>query len=1003
VRLVVKGTDEPLSGELDVPASKYHAHRALMLASLAEGTSRIHGSCGAGHVRHTVGALRGLGTAITVERGGFTVHGGPYRPARDEISVGSSGTTLYFLAGLASLAGRPVTVTGQKYFRHRPIRPLLDALAGLGVEVASETGTVPLRLSGRRPSGGSVRIAGVLSQWISGLLLIAPFATGPTRIEVVGPFNERSYVDLTLAMMARFGLHVECGADGRVFHVDPGQRPVPAEIRLPPDVGAAAFGLAAAALHPSDVVLRNLPAVSAGELDHPEADLLTILERAGLPLLRDEPTGWVRVRHDGSRLEPVTVDCRSVPDMLPVLSTLACHARGTTVLENVAHVRLKESDRVAAMLQLNRMGGKLAVDGERLLVEGVGRLHAAGLSSFNDHRVLMSLAVAASAAEGESTLTYPHAYRISYPAFLEQMNGVGLNMAVVGPVAGSAAPRRAGAPSPGRLAAVPLGELVRRHARERPDDEAVVEAPSPGRAGGALSWGELDQQADTLAQLLLELGVAAGESVAWQLPNRLEFAVLALAAVRIGAVCCPLMPFFREREVAFALRRARARVFVVCDEFRGRRPAEETAALLGAADPPALEHVLVVGGHGPLPASAGPARWQRVDQALAAMRPDSAALAARRPAPEAYAQLMFTSGTSGEPKGVLHRGATLTRAVAMLAREVGLTAEDRLFVPSPLAHQTGFLYGMWLGFVLGATQVLEPVWDAGRALETLNRTGGTFIQAATPFLADLVDAVEAGGRAPEALRIFVATGAAVPRALAERATRVLDAAVCGAWGSTESCLGSVGSPGDEPGRAWGTDGRALRGVRLRITDPDGRRVRAAGVEGAFEVSGPTLFDGYLDHPEWTAEALTPDGWYRTGDLAVIDEDGYVRITGRVKDVINRGGEKIPVAEIEQLLHTHPAVREAAVVAMPDARLGERACLFAAVRRPFTFEQMQQFLNERKVAKQYWPERLETVAELPRNPSGKVQKFLLRDRIRAVVDQERATAEPSRREHEEVAA
>jgi 3-phosphoshikimate 1-carboxyvinyltransferase len=243
----------------------------------------------------------------------------------------------------------------------------------------------------------------------------------------------------------------------------------------------------------------------------------------------------------------------------------------------------------------------------------------------------------------------------------------------------------------------------------------------------------------------------------------------------------------------------------------------------------------------------------------------------------------------------------------------------------------------------------------------------------------------------------------VPRALAERATRVLGTAVCGAWGSTESCLGSVGSPADEPGRAWGTDGRAVRGMRLRITDADGRAVRAAGVEGAFEVSGPTLFDGYLDHPEWTAEALTPDGWYRTGDLAVIDEDGYVRITGRVKDVINRGGEKIPVAEIEQLLHTHPAVREAAVVAMPDARLGERACLFAAVRRPFTFEQMQRFLDERKVAKQYWPERLETVAELPRNPAGKVQKFLLREQIRTLIDREQNTEQAGRREHEEVAA
>jgi cyclohexanecarboxylate-CoA ligase len=430
VCLVVKGISEPLAGALDVPVSKYHAHRALILASLTDGTSRIHGICDAEHVRGTIRALRDLGTSITVEGSTFVVRGGRYRPIRSEVSVGSSGTTLYFLSGLAALAEEPVTITGQKYLRCRPIGPLLDALAGIGVEVSSANGLLPLRIPARPPSGGRVEIPGTLSQWISSLLLVAPFATGPMTVDVVGPFNERSYVDLTIAMMRLFGLQVRVRADGRRFEIEPGQRPVPAEIRLPPDVGSAAFGLAAAALHPSDVLFRGLPAVPPGEVDHPEADLLEILAAMGVPLRRDPDTGWVRVRHDGSTLEPVRVDCRGVPDMLPVLSVLATRAHGTSVLDNVAHVRLKESDRVKAMMQLNRMGGRVHLDADRLVCEGVEQLHGADLSSFNDHRVLMALAVAASRTADESRLTYPRAYRISYPRFLDDMGSIGMNLSV---------------------------------------------------------------------------------------------------------------------------------------------------------------------------------------------------------------------------------------------------------------------------------------------------------------------------------------------------------------------------------------------------------------------------------------------------------------------------------------------------------------------------------------------------------------------------------------------
>jgi 3-phosphoshikimate 1-carboxyvinyltransferase len=327
----------------------------------------------------------------------------------------------------------------------------------------------------------------------------------------------------------------------------------------------------------------------------------------------------------------------------------------------------------------------------------------------------------------------------------------------------------------------------------------------------------------------------------------------------------------------------------------------------------------------------------------------------------------------------------------MEVEHLGLGRDDTIFIPTPLAHQTGLLYGMWLAFALGSTQVIQDVWDAHVAARALREWDGTFVQAATPFLADLVRAVESGEEeAPPALRIFVVTGAAVPRALAERATTVLSAAVCGAWGSTESCLGALAAPGDDPEKVWGTDGRALAGTRIRIVD-DEDNVLGPGEEGNYQVTSRCLFEEYLDRPDLTAAAMTPDGWYRTGDLATIDADGFLRLTGRVKDIINRGGEKVPVAEIEQLLHQHDAVAEVAIVAMPDERLGERACAYVVLDPDwggdFGLAEVRAHLDAAEVSKFYWPEQVETIDEMPRTPSGKIQKFVLRDRAKGLRPEE----------------
>ncbi len=503
-----------------------------------------------------------------------------------------------------------------------------------------------------------------------------------------------------------------------------------------------------------------------------------------------------------------------------------------------------------------------------------------------------------------------------------------------------------------------LDDLQRWVARD-PDGLAVV-CVDPTGQDTTLTWAQLDRAADALAARLQELGVAPGEPVAYQLPNRLQFLTITLATLRVGAVCMPLMPIFRERELRSMLAQARTRVLFAPREFRGRRLAAEAESLRGSL--PSLEHVIVSDG---VPGDGVPAP-------------------ARPPRPADHAQLLFTSGSTGDPKGVLHRHEVLQRAADAHIAHFGLTPQDVIYIPSPLAHQTGFLYGMWIALRLGVTQVAQEHWDGAAGFAAMERHGVTFTQAATPFLADLVTVAREQGRPPGRLRMFVATGAAIPRELAREARAVLRADVGGGFGTTETCMGAGFVPGADDERSWTTDGRALDNVALRVVDDAGHPV-APGIEGNFELHTDTVFAGYLDRPEATAAAFSPDGWYRPGDLAMIDADGYLQITGRVRDVINRGGEKVPVAEIEQLLYAHPAVAEAAIVAMPDARLGERACAFVVpvAGETLDFAGMQAHLDGHRVAKAYWPERLELVAELPRTPSGKIQKFVLRDTARTL--------------------
>jgi cyclohexanecarboxylate-CoA ligase len=284
--------------------------------------------------------------------------------------------------------------------------------------------------------------------------------------------------------------------------------------------------------------------------------------------------------------------------------------------------------------------------------------------------------------------------------------------------------------------------------------------------------------------------------------------------------------------------------------------------------------------------------------------------------------------------------------------------------------------------VLGTRVILQDVWDAARAWDTIQTERVTFSMGATPFLADLVNAANAPAPADCRLRKFVCAGAPIPRVLVETATQKLGLGVIAAWGMSECGVVTTTRPGDAPEKVFDSDGRALDGMAVRVVDAAGQPV-PPGTEGRLKTQGSCLFVGYLKRPD--AYAVDAEGWFDTGDLARMDADGYIRITGRAKDIIIRGGENIPVAEVEDLLYRHPAVQDAAIVAMPDVRLGERACAFVTLKpgAAFDFDTMTTWLAQCGTSRTYWPERLEIVPELPRTASGKIQKFELRERARAL--------------------
>jgi cyclohexanecarboxylate-CoA ligase len=506
-----------------------------------------------------------------------------------------------------------------------------------------------------------------------------------------------------------------------------------------------------------------------------------------------------------------------------------------------------------------------------------------------------------------------------------------------------------------------VDQLLTEAAAKWPDKVAIVADRADREQAPRFTYRQLEDLAHRAASSLLRLGVGRGDVVTVQLPNWWEFVVTAFACSKIGAVMNPVMPILRERELLYILNFCQAKVFIVPKSYRGFDYAAMADGM--RADLPHLKHVVAVDGEGDA----------SFDRMLLSSAPGELPPGLR---PDDMSVLMFTSGTTGEPKGVMHTSNSLIACCKALSGRFALHSGDVLLVASPVGHMTGYAAIVLLSVYLQGTMILQDIWEAQRGVGLMAREGVTYTAASTPFLSDICDAVKAGAPQPRSLRSFLCGGAPIPSVLIERAASELALKVCSLWGMTEVLSGTLTEPARAAEKSASTDGRSLEGMEVKIVDDEGRLV-PAGQSGRLLVRGAQMFKGYYKRPE--LQTFDGEGWFDSGDLAYMDADGYIRISGRVKDILIRGGENVPVVEIENLLYKHPAVAAVAVVGFPDTRLGERGCAFIVPRTGGTIDlaAVQAYLGDAKMAKQFWPERIEIVAELPRTASGKIQKFKLR--------------------------
>lgn len=524
----------------------------------------------------------------------------------------------------------------------------------------------------------------------------------------------------------------------------------------------------------------------------------------------------------------------------------------------------------------------------------------------------------------------------------------------------SADPARASAyRQAGHWRAETIPQLVAASIARAPGKLAVRDA-----SGASLTYAELDRDAGRLAAFLASRGVGPGDVVTVCLPNWCQTVISFLAILRLRAVVNPVPTTYGRADLAYVLSKCESKAVIVAGQFRN---VDFTASLVEIDPAIAERRVVIRVGDG------GQGVGVRFAEALAF----EGRAPAPEPAPSDPVAVLFTSGTESRPKGAVHTHETILFGERALGAALGFGAGDVAFMASPISHTTGFMHGVVMTLTTGGTLSLLDVFKGPEAVAQMRAHRCTWTMGATPFLGDTTAVLEQSAERLPELRYFLCGGAPIPEVLVRRAQEV-GLRVLSIYGSTESPPHTVVHPEDPVENSWSTDGRPVAGLEVKIVGEGGRAL-PAGEVGEEWSRGPNTFLGYLGEPELTRKDLDADGWYHSSDLARMLPDGSIRISGRMKDILIRGGQNISVREVEDYLVAHPAVQSAAVVGVPHPRLGETGCAVVVLKPGchLTLPEISDFLVSKGVARFKLPERLEVWPELPSTPSGKIQKYLIR--------------------------
>ncbi|MCB7317985.1 medium-chain fatty-acid--CoA ligase [Lacrimispora sp. 210928-DFI.3.58] len=510
-----------------------------------------------------------------------------------------------------------------------------------------------------------------------------------------------------------------------------------------------------------------------------------------------------------------------------------------------------------------------------------------------------------------------------------------------------------------------------------PDREYVVDD-----RGFRYTYRQMDEAASRVAAYLQAIGVRPKDVVSFQLPIWSEFALLTIACLKAGAVVHPIAMCYEEKELIRSMRITESKAYFGPTFFH---KTDYESRILAVMDQiPSLKGVVLLDS-----ARERTSSLVSLREILAQYQPLKKEECVHELTGQDIAAILCTSGTTGGTKGVLLSHDNIRYSEEAFYKELKLTQEDIMFMPAPLNHATGFHHGVIATMMIGAKLVLQQKYYCREAIELMNKEKCTYSMGATPFIYDILRELENNGGDLPFLKFYLCGGAPVPGYLIRKAWkfRIL---LCEVYGSTESVPHVFVRPEEVLAFNGTSSGRPLGAIEVKVVDDDGREV-PKGMPGEEISRGPNVFVGYLKDRAVTDGVLDDEGWFHSGDLCVMDEDGNIHIIGRKKDMIVRGGENLNSNEINDHLEGCPGMGDHTIIGMPDERMGERICAFAVPltgHEDLSLEEVKAYLREKQVPKRFWPERLELIGRIPHTGSGKVKKYLLREELQRRMDGEK---------------